>query len=177
MLIDEANASGGLTLSSDFLYDSSGRLIEKSYYKFDQVGRQIEKATYILNDNSYGWMAGRENWICSYLLKRTYDPNDNRLTGAMTTYYEYSYLDYNTGLLRGSAKYFQTPSTISGFVSEYEDYTWNSTTNEWVGSTKWVSVLTLSENVVTEEETDYVWNDTIKTWVLTPEKYIYKHQK
>ena len=25
VLIDEANASGGLTLSSDFLYDSSGR--------------------------------------------------------------------------------------------------------------------------------------------------------
>lgn len=177
VLIDEANASGGLTLSSDFLYDSSGRLIEKSYYKFDQIGRQIEKATYILNDNSYGWMAGRENWICSYLLQRTYDPNDNRLTGAFTLSYEYKYLDYSTGQMIGSSKWNQTPSSISGFSTTYETYTWLTTINDWVRIYKYESTYTLNGNVLTEDEIFYEWNDTTETWVLLPYKYTYKYQK
>jgi hypothetical protein len=167
---------GSLVLSGDYKYNNYGQLIEKSSYKFDKIGRQTEKITYILNDYSKTWMQGQDQWICSYLLKRTYDQNDSRIIGAFNTYYEYKSLSMNTGNYSGY-KWEQTPCQIPGFNSTYEDYSYNSSTNSWVGSSKTESTYTLNGDILQEEGFSSSWNDTTNTWRSVKTKYNYKYKK
>lgn len=168
----------GLILASDFKYNAYDQLVEKSTYKFDNIGRMIEKITYIINDYSMIWMSGREQWICSYLLKRTYDPADNRYIGASLIEYEYKYLDLSTGILRGSSKWKQTISEFAGFTSTFESYGWSTTTNDWIGNSKNESTYSLVGDILSEEGIEYSWNDTTKVWKKpTTTKYSYKYKK
>lgn len=174
--VPQYSKEGSLVLSGDYKYNNYGQLIEKSSYKFDKIGRQTEKITYILNDYSKAWMQGQDQWICSYLLKRTYDQNDSRVIGAFNTYYEYKSLSMNTGNYYGY-KWEQTPCQIPGFNSTYEEYEFNSSTNSWVGSSKTESTYTLNGDVLQEDGFSCTWNDTTNTWRTVKTKYNYKYKK
>lgn len=169
--------ANGLVLSGDYKYNTSGMLVEKSSYKFDNIGRQIEKITYILNDYSQNWMYGREQWICSYVYKRIYDPNDNRYTGAYMKSYENLSLNISTGALSGT-RYESEPSAVTGFTALVEYYSWNATTNSWKGSSKGESTYNLNSDILIEEYIPYTWNDTTKVWnKSTNTKSTYKYRK
>lgn len=175
--IVENQQGGGLILAGDYKYNASGMLIEKSTYKFDNIGRQTEKITYIFNDYSKTWMQGREQWICSYVYKRTFEPNDNRYTGAYMKSYESLSLNTSTGELYGT-KYDSEPSNITGFTALDEYYSWNATSNSWIGSSKGESSYNLSGDILAEEYIPYTWNDTTKIWKKsTTTKSSYKYKK
>lgn len=175
--IVESQQAGGLVLAGDYKYNASGMLIEKSSYKFDNTGRQIEKTTYIYNDYSKTWMQGREQWICSYVNKRTFDPNDDRYTGAYMKSYENLSLNMSTGALYGT-RYESEPSSVTGFTALDEYYSWDVTTNSWKGDSKAESTYTLNGDILIEEGIQYSWNDTTQIWVKpTNSKYSYKYKK
>jgi len=174
--VPQYSNEGSLVLSGDYKYNNYGQLIEKSSYKFDKIGRQTEKTTYILNDYSKTWMQGQEQWICSYVLKRTYDQNDSRYIGAFITYYEYKSLSTSSGNYSGY-KWEQTPSQIPGFNSTYEEYEFNSATNSWKGAAKSESTYILNGEILDEEGKEWAWNDTTKTWKSANTKYNYKYKK
>lgn len=167
------DAGDKILVFADYTYDSDSHMTQKNEYTFDSMNRQTSMVTYIRNDYSQDWMWDREDMICSYKMERTLS------TAGYATYYESYDLDWSTGKLKGTSKYFREFNDrpgVENFITMTEYLVWNDSTDNWVEDYKYNYEYEFSGNEMFLLGYTWSWDESTKTWTKsTTNKYTVKY--